>query len=328
MSQVQCAAPGKSVSASRGVHRAGFSLIELLVVIAIIAILIALLLSAVQSARESANRIVCTNNLKQLALAGHVHVDANGFYPTGGWGWSWIGDPERGADIKQPGGWIYNSLPFVEQQNLYAKGLGLASPDKDNALAERLMTPVTVFNCASRRTGGPYPNAGGYSFRMVNVPVPKEARTDYAANVGHNSANEFFGGPGSYAEGDAPGYAWPSTTGCTGISFQRSLIRPDDVFRGTSNVYYAGEKYLNPDHYFMGNDGSDNESMYTGMNNDIYRVTASTPMKDTPGYSDTFRFGSAHRSGCNFAYCDGSVRFVPYNIDANVHRTAGNRNLD
>src|SRR5271169_4266720 len=73
----------------------GFTLVELLVVITIIGILVSLLMPAVQSAREAARRVQCDNNLYQMGKAVLAHEQAQRFFPTGGWGWNWVGDPDR-----------------------------------------------------------------------------------------------------------------------------------------------------------------------------------------------------------------------------------------
>ena len=57
----------------------------------------------------------CKDHVKQLALGYLNHESLTKRFPTGGWGFGWTGDADRGTDWRQPGGWIYNVLPFVEQ---------------------------------------------------------------------------------------------------------------------------------------------------------------------------------------------------------------------
>ncbi len=101
---------------TRGKRQPGFTLIELLVVIAIIGILIALLLPAVQKVREAAARIRCQNNLKQLGLACQAYHDANGSFPPG-----------NKSNKGDQGSWLFLTLPYMEQDNLYKQVIAVVS---------------------------------------------------------------------------------------------------------------------------------------------------------------------------------------------------------
>ena len=339
--------------------RRGFTLVELLVVIAIIGILVAMLLPAVQAARESARKATCMNNLKQLANAAQQHESAQGIFPTGGWGWYWVGDPDRGFAIQQPGGWIYNILPYLGEQPLHDLGKGLPEPplgsrtvvspsdltppfpDKQAAMLALVETPLSFMNCPTRRRSVLYPgeyvsgwlaycgNAG-----MITIDPSKElqARADYAANSGSVYNDQYFGGPSSLQQGDAwatfalgsSGNGWNAPQ--NGVSYERSEIKAASITDGLSNTIFCGEKYLEPDAYSNGVAHADNESMYVGYDNDIYRCTNTPPIRDTSGYDNKFIFGSAHYGGAHFAMCDGSVRRISYGVDPQTFQNLGCRN--
>jgi prepilin-type N-terminal cleavage/methylation domain-containing protein len=162
----------------------GFTLVELLVVIAIVGILIALLLPAVQAAREAARTTKCKNNLKQMGLAGQTHLSAQKSFPSGGWGWNWVGDPDRGYGVNQPGGWAYSVLAFVEESAIRNMGKGMSTAAKYAALARMQAQPAPTYVCPSRRdaTVGPY--GDGQIWNVDINLLTKGSRTDYAGNGG------------------------------------------------------------------------------------------------------------------------------------------------
>ena len=318
---------------------AGFTLVELLVVITIIGILIALLLPAVQAAREAARIVQCQNNLKQLALGCLQHEETHGFFPTGGWGYYWLGEPDRGYSERQPGGWLYNILPYIEQSALRELGAGMTGADKQAALQQMVQTPLSVINCPTRRNTMLYTTAhhGVWS----NLPMPDSlCRGDYAINLGDNmSAASWRSGPSSLAIGDSWNAAtWNSffdASAITGISFGHSRIIVADITDGLSKTYLIGEKNVCPDYYFSGDDNGDDSSPFTGQQDDHFRSVGYlqssgsylvySPTPDTPGAVLNNHFGSAHAVGLHMAMCDGSVHMINYTIDPEVHRCLGNR---
>jgi prepilin-type N-terminal cleavage/methylation domain-containing protein len=320
----------------------GFTLVELLVVITIIGILISLLLPAVQAAREAARRAQCANHLKQIGLGALNHENAHRFFPSCGWGWAWVGDPDRGFGQTQPGGWIYNLLPYVEQEALHQMGAGGTDTEKRAAAGQVCKTPIALFNCPSRRRAIAYPATySGGSFHAVNADaVDVHARSDYAANGG--TEVQVFYGPGSYTDGDNPNWSgWPAwRLTCNGVSFLRSEVAMADIKDGASNTYFAAEKYLRPEDYATGNDGADNTSMYQGQDWDVQRwgngenplpngqagpIDAFPPRQDTLGYTNWRIFGSAHSAGFQAVFCDGSVHMISFSIAAEVHTRLANR---
>ncbi|QDU57792.1 DUF1559 family PulG-like putative transporter [Aeoliella mucimassa] len=324
-------------------RNAAFTLVELLVVIAIIGILVALLLPAVQAAREAARRESCRNNLKQLALGAMNHQSTMKFYPSGGWDYFWVGDADRGYGEKQPGGWIYSLLPFIEETALH----DLASDgDPENITAQQkigatqvVQQPVDMIRCPSRRVTSLMPKPWDGDFIAYNAQNVSGGglvgRSDYAANTGDQLHNQYGNQPSTIAA--AANFDWcnsktgKKTSSClgvaelNGISFRRSEVDIRHITDGTSKTFLYGEKYLNPANYITGNDGGDNETWCTGYNNDNYRNGYNAPQQDTEGVPDDTRFGSSHPSVFMMAYCDGSVDAIEYDIDSYAFRGACNR---
>ncbi len=306
----------------KGSRHFGFTLVELLVVIAVVGLLLALLIPAVQAAREAARRMQCQNHLRQLGVAMHNHHETYGRFPSAGWGYLWVGDPDRGSGREQPGGWIYSVLPYVEQSSLRELGRGLGEDEKLAAAATVCETPVDVFNCPSRREASLYPYALGGLLPRNAASSVDVAKSDYAANAGDVDCGGGRG-PATLEEGDQ-GFAWSDFSKGTGIFYVRSEVTINQISDGSSRTYLLGEKYRKE----SDSDQGDDQSMYSGYDYDTVRWATPdwTPIPDSEEVEIGHRrFGSAHASGCYFVFADGSVHMINYRIDPEIHRRLGNR---
>jgi prepilin-type processing-associated H-X9-DG protein len=297
-------------------------LVELLVVIAIIGILVSLLLPAVQQAKEAGRRTQCKNNVRQLALAAKLHYEKNGWYPTGGWGWGWAGDPDRGFTTRQPGGWAYHILPYMDNENLWQMG---ANGNKAQGKA-RVETALSVFHCPTRRRAVPYPYVHGSPYYNIDKPSVI-GRTDYAINGGDRWPNGIAKGPSTLSAGDSTTDWGADSRNSTGVCYLHSQVRviPD----GDSNTYLIGERYCDPDHYFDGTPAADDQGWDLGYDWDTIRwgnfdpADSSRnvlPRRDRPGVALVHQFGSTHPSGWNVSFCDGSVRTLSFALDGFTHK--------
>lgn len=338
--------------------RSAFTLVELLVVIAIIGVLVSLLLPAAQAAREAARRAQCQNHLKQIGTAFLLHEGVHKFLPTAGTSLWHVGDAMRGFGKKQTGGWMYNILPYIEEQALHDMtndGNAAITAQQKAAAAVMQQTPVSIYNCPSRRTAKTYPYTLSSNWQPVNSdPVTVVARGDYAANGGDGKEGKKYAvfdangtivdykdivPPLGYALLDNPIlFEFPSEKGQTGVNFMGAEISIRKIVDGTSHVYMVGEKYVNADKYETngdtgagdsanGDDGGDNSSCYQGYDWDVNRwaTVAWPPTQDRPGLDAIQGFGSAHPGLWHVVFCDGTVRGIPYDIDINTHMQLANR---
>jgi prepilin-type N-terminal cleavage/methylation domain-containing protein/prepilin-type processing-associated H-X9-DG protein len=276
-------------------RRDGFTLIELLVVIAIIGVLIGLLVPAVQQVRETAARLQCQNNLKQIGLAFHTHHDTLRYFPTGGWDWYWPptyvnGQPAVGAD--QRAGWGFQILPYLEAGSAWRGGGGVTELDRQ-LIAVRATNPT--YFCPTRR---PPQQATFSDPAYFNGMTVTTALCDYA---------------GSNSEG-------------TGVVQRYTPSRIRDITDGTSNTLMVAEKRMNL--ALMGQPQLDDDIGYTsGWDNNMMRRTRRQPRPDffNPDNNSTKRFGSSHPGRFNAVLADGSVRPISYYIDRKLFKYLGHK---
>jgi prepilin-type N-terminal cleavage/methylation domain-containing protein/prepilin-type processing-associated H-X9-DG protein len=276
----------------------GFTLIELLVVIAIIAVLIALLLPAVQAAREAARRAGCVNNLKQIALAASNYADVNGVLPGDSYS---SGKTPTWNDMSA----LARICPFFEQQALF-DGINFSQHAYDTGNITAMATGQSVLWCPSDPTvSRPAPNPtpglppGSWTVRFAS----------YGGCAGPWDPNYYVWA--RYR--NAAAYDRQLTT-MYGLIYDNSAVAISQITDGTSTTILFGELAHGA---LAGPSAASFNEWLQGMNvngwafsasdrpNAFRRATGSQSLAALLGDA-----GSFHPGGCNFAFADGSVRFL------------------
>jgi len=300
--------------------RRAFTLIELLVVIAIIAILIGLLLPAVQKIREAANRMKCTNHLKQWGLAMHNYHDVNGRFP--------IGSTNNSATTRRQT-WVMYLWPYIEQDNLGRLGdlqIEFYNPPNTiwNTLNGACGRRVPIYLCPSdngkidQDVGFYQRTRGNYVVNWGNA-LYDDTRTDSSATAIPQNFGPFYHNQGRR---DRPGE----------VNFA-------SIIDGTSNTLLMSETLMAkvaPDNDWRGDIHNDdghfrfqtvvtpNTTAPDLINNPTYFTPNTDPLMPVAlGNPQRAAARSRHAGGVNASMCDGSVRFIRNTIDLNTWRALG-----
>lgn len=317
-------------------RRNGFTLIELLVVIAIIAILIALLVPAVQKVREAAARGQCQNNLKQVALGLHAYHDTIKKLPSGG---------EKTGPLYLIG-WTARILPYIDQDNRLKSIEALGPNFLDTRMPWRLKPApdfgseilfsmaIPVFVCPASELGSASPDAGYPN--DANISANSHGALHYRANGGAQNLG-FIAGRST--DPTLAGYRGYTTSG---VIYPESRVRITDISDGSSNTLLLGEISSAKDWPASGISpwariqpwtwGFYNYDIYNPATESGYLMIDHKYVQYPIGYTGVFLpnntpYKSSHAGqGANFAFADGTIRYLPKSTSLNVLQALATRN--
>ncbi len=283
--------------------RRAFTLVEILVVIAIIGVLVALLLPAVQAARESARRMQCQNNLKQIGVALLNYESNHKVFPSG-----YISDIDSNNNDTGPGwGWAALILPQMEESGIYDM-IHQNLPIEDPANKDVRLFSIVSYLCPTedfRRTWTAKSSGG--------TAICEVAESNYVGVYG-------TGEPGS--DGD-------------GIFFRNSKVTVKDITDGTSKTLAVGERthQLGPATWvgsvtgaalFPQDENDQSQAVTEGGPGMTLGHAGENATPGSPG-QDINQFYSLHGSGAHFLFADGHVSFIRSDINYDTYQALATR---
>ncbi len=321
-------------------RRRAFTLIELLVVIAIIGVLIALLLPAVQKVREAANRAKCQNNLKQLALAAFNFEDSYHYFP-----------PAVHCTVSDQYKAIF-PVPWEQRNGVfksYSLFVALLPYFEQDNLQKNVDNYLYYGSGYDSQYNGDYclgPNSLGA--QVIKILVCPSDRLENPVQKYTYSGKDYYFGLSSYAgNGGQISAYWNYPATQDGVFCINSRTRIAEITDGTSNTVFFGERYhydpvydkLWPSEPLASSWGGwawanttslQDMALSSGTLNDPTPINYLLPVGAANTYANQDRrhraFGSGHSSGANFAFVDGSVRFLTNSTPTEVLRLLCIRN--